>query len=173
VEATQVWGALVERFRRATGLTRPPAKWFLQRRGQPWRAATRQEFASLVHGHLRARHWAGVWAPQDGVVEELSLDLDAKSEAERQTRDARYRRVRKIVGQQHVPLVVQTPNGGLHVRYRLPPTRLIALHTGRTSGLVASVLQAHGLAPIAGQLELFPQKNQALRLPLGARMARC
>lgn len=124
-----------------------------------------------VENMLAGRYWIGCAAPASGRIRWLRFDLDCTEEAEVQNHLARYEALRTLLGRHRRPVVWQTPSGrGLRVVYPIPETNLKNLITGKKSGLVANVLRGAGLEPKAGRLEIYPQKKQVDRLPLGRDM---
>lgn len=125
------------------------------------------DIADMLHG----RYWIASYAPDDGMIRWLSFDLDCTSEAAVQDCVQRYWALRKVMGAERKPIVWRTPSGrGLRVVYPIAPTQIKELIRGGKSGVVAEVLRAAGQEPKAGRLEIFPQKTQADRLPLGRNM---
>lgn len=124
---------------------------------------------NVIEGHILGRHWVACRASADASIEWLSFDLDAKSHDDDPWE--RYLLLRRIMGQEHVPLVYRTPSGGLRVRYRIPTTPIRELIVDRTRGLVADVLRGGGLCVRSGYVEVFPQPSQPDRLPLGTGMS--
>lgn len=126
-------------------------------------AGTRADLAAMLLG----RNWIACRAPADGLIDRISIDIDAQREPH-DTRD-RYDVLRKVFGTDRVPLVFRTPGGGLRVLYRIPRTPIERLITGPKTGLVADVLRAAGMAPGKGFIKIFPQAGLPDRLMLGAR----
>jgi len=124
---------------------------------------TRADLAAVLLG----RNWVACKAPADGLIDRISIDIDVKGRAP-DARD-RYDTIRQVFGPQRVPLVFQTPSGGLRVLYKIPLTPIHLLITGQRTGLLADVLRAAGLAPDPGFIEIFPQSGHPDRLMLGAR----
>ena len=118
---------------------------------------------------LRGECWIATYAPGDGTVDRVEFDIDCKGgSAEVADRDERYWMIRRLIGLEHRPLVVRTPSGwGVHVSYRIPPTRLDSFITGPATGPLADALRAAGLPVQPGKLEIFPQARQCKRLPVG------
>ena len=178
---------LVRRYRKIVAINREPGGWNRQRkyeinqtRGNPSvRTVTKGKFAfqdysltdNVLAEMLAHKHWLGTLAPRHGIIDQIRFDIDAASEAALAIRDERYWAIRSLMGRHRVPLVYQTPSGlGLRVVYRIPRTPMSELITGHATGLVADVLRGHGLRVEKGRIEIFPQANQADRLPLGKRM---
>lgn len=125
-----------------------------------------KELAAMLRGDL----WIACRAPLDGWIEWISLDLDCRHGATLHDREEDYHAVRRVMGEGRVPLVFATPGGGLRMLYRIPRTRIEEVITGQKTGIVADALRGAGLHVAPGSLEIFPQRTQADRLPLGRRM---
>ena len=124
-----------------------------------------------IENMLAGRYWIACYAPPSQRVRWLRFDLDCAAEAEVQDLLARYRALRALMGRHREPVVWQTPSGrGLRVAYAIPETSLPRLCYGNNFGLIPNVLRAAGLEPKAGRIEVFPQRKQADRLPLGRNM---
>lgn len=120
---------------------------------------------------LTLEYWLGSRAPADGVTDRIALDLDCSDPAELLALHKLYREIRYIFGHDRIPLVWRTPSGvGIRVVYRIPRTPLEDVITDLRTGLVADVLRGHGIPVEKGVVEIFPQKGQADRLPLGRNM---
>lgn len=120
---------------------------------------------------LRHGPWLACPAPRDGLTDRIGFDLDCAGAFDVRRRDALFWRIRRLCGLENVPLVYRTPSGyGLRVYFAIPRVELARLVTGRDTGLVADVVRAEGLPIRPGTLEIFPQRSQVDRLPLGRRM---
>ena len=178
---------LVRRYRKIVSINREPGEWNRQRkyevsqtRGNPSeRTVSKGKFAyqdyrltdKEVAEMLAHKYWLGTRALQNGIIYEIRFDIDATTAMGLALRDERYWAIRTLMGSHRIPLVYQTPSGlGLRVVYRIPRTPRSELITGEATGLVADVLRGHGLTVKKGSIEIFPQANQADRLPLGRRM---
>jgi hypothetical protein len=117
---------------------------------------------------LLGRNWIACRAPEDGMIDRLSFDVDLK-EGQPDPRDT-YEALRCVLGRGREPLVYRTPGGGLRVVYRIPRVPRESLVSGARTGVVADVLRGAGLVPRKGFLEIFPQGSLPERLMLGARM---
>jgi hypothetical protein len=150
---------------------RGPKAWFYQTEyGVPFRSSDRPLGPDDLRDVLSHTWHIAVYAPADGLTHQIAFDLDCK-DGDVADRDTRYWAIRRLMGIERVPLVHASPSGaGLRVRYRIPDTPLTRLITGRDTGLVADVLRGAGIVVRPGAVELFPQSNQADRLPLGAKM---
>ena len=150
---------------------RGPKAWYSQLEyGVPFKRPDRPLAPDDVRDVLSHTWHIAVYAPADGLTHQIAFDLDCK-DGDVADRDTRYWAIRRLMGIERVPLVHATPSGaGLRVRYRIPDTPLTRLITGRDTGLVADVLRGAGIVVRPGAVELFPQSNQADRLPLGANM---
>ncbi len=136
----------------------------------PFRCPDRQLAPDDVRAVLSHTGHVAVYAPADGLTHQIAFDVDSKDGAIAD-RDARDWAIREAMGVERVPLVHATPSGtGLRVRYRVPVMPLERVITGRDTGLVADVLRGAGIVVRPGAVELFPQRTQADRLPLGASM---
>ena len=122
---------------------------------------------------LEGRRWIATYAPDHGRIDRVEFDLDCEgSGVDVVERDHRYWRLRDIFGRERKPLVVRTPStSGLRVIYRIPDSRLEDLIEGLECGLVTDVLRAAGLRVKRGEIEVFPQRRQCNRLPVGRQMA--
>ena len=171
--AAAIADALVHRYLQVVRPERAAGHWQVQRNYPgPFGPPPRR---TLGHGEVRAvleqRRHVAVRARDDGLTEQIAFDLDCLDDAGLPARDRLYWSLRSVMGPERVPLVYLTPSGrGLRVVYRIPETPLERVVTGRRSGLVAEVLLAAALPVQSGQLEIFPQKTQVDRLPLGANM---
>lgn len=163
---------LVRRYGRVMRMSESPGTWHRQAKYPgPFPAATRSLTSRDIAGVLAQRHHIAARAPEDGMTDRFAFDLDCASESDVTRRDSHYWIIRRIMGEHRMPLVYQTPSGfGLRVVYRVPEMPLERLITGRGTGLVAEVLRAAGLPIRSGEIELFPQRTQADRLPLGRNM---
>lgn len=124
-----------------------------------------------INGMLHGLYWLACRAPEDGIIDRIVLDLDGPGHGHSlEDRDRRYRAVREALGWDRVPLVYETPGGGLHVAYRLPLTPIRRVITGESSGTLADALCGAGLPVAKGLIEIYPQERQVLRMPLGPNM---
>jgi hypothetical protein len=138
--------------------------------GMPFRSSDRHMTPDDLRAVLGHACHVGVYAPADGLTDQIAFDLDCM-DGGIADRNARYWAIRQAMGSNHIPLVHATPSGtGLRVRYRIPGMPLARVITGRETGLVADVLRGAGIIVRPGAVEIFPQANQADRLPLGANM---
>lgn len=160
---------LVDRYSVVTRPDLSPDQWHRQKKlGKGFYRQHDAGTSAHLTDMLLGRFWIACRAAEGELIEWLSFDVDAKN-ADDDVRK-RYTLLRTIMGVNHTPLVYQTPSGGLRVRFRIPPTPIGELIEAPGVGLVADVLRAGGLHPRQGYLEIFPQRGQPDRLPLGARM---
>ncbi len=98
----------------------------------------------------------------------LAVDLDDKGTAS-QPLTERYQICVDLFGE---PLVILTPNRGLHVYWPLAqPVSVLGFAAGGRLELpvvVPEFMAAQGLVVAAGNVEVFPSTSKTLRLPLGA-----
>lgn len=162
---------VVQRYLTVVQPARRPGAWYDQPKyGVRFRAGAGALGVSEVRGVLAHRRHIAVYAPHHGQTDYFAFDIDCRSD-DRRSRDARYWDIRRLMGLQRVPLVYGTPSGaGLRVRYRIPLMPITRIITGRRTGLLADVLRAGGVEVADGAIEIFPQRNQADRLPLGCGM---
>lgn len=119
---------------------------------------------------LAGRQWVGVGAPKSGLVDRLSIDLDADEHDEASVTACRerYRRLVAALEPDQPPVVFQTPSGGLRVWFRVPPMPEEFMRSG--TGALRQLLADAGLEVAKGALELFPSTRLIDRLPFGPRM---
>lgn len=168
----QIPDALVQRYRNLVRPERVAGHWHHQPNypGPFWPGKHALDLDD-VRAVLEQRRHVAVRARDDGMTEHLAFDLDCRSDADLSRRDTLYWSIRRVMGQERQPLVYRTPSGrGLRVVYRIPEMQLERIVTGRRAGLVAEVLRAADLPVRDGELEIFPQKRQVDRLPLGCNM---
>lgn len=95
----------------------------------------------------------------------VAIDLDAKNDESRASLVPRYRDVRAALND--APCVVlrssNSASSGLHLYFFLKG-RHRAPHVSEVTN---SVLRRNGIEPRAGEVEVFPNPRQGLRLPLG------
>ena len=163
---------LVRRYARVVRMSERPGTWHRQVSYPGAFPASRTPLTEHdVAGVLAQRHHIAVRSSEDGLTDRFAFDLDCGSEAEVPHRDRHYWAIRRIMGEHRVPLVYRTPSGfGLRVVYRVPEMPLERVITGSRTGLVAEVLRAAGLPVRPGEIEVYPQRRQADRLPLGKNM---
>ena len=149
-----------------------PKRWHIQWR-HPGKFYAQDERMTQYHldAVLAGRCWIASFPQPNGVVDRIEFDLDRKKAEHAGEMVARYLAIRELLGPERPPLVVRTPSGGIHLSYRIPEIELSELVEGLESGLVPEVLQSAGLAIGRGAIEIFPQRKQAKRLPVGRRMA--
>lgn len=146
-----------------------PGMWHRQQKGGKFYRKLYQGGVDAIESHILGRHWIACRASYSASIDWLSFDLDSRSEEDDPWE--RYLLLRRIMGREHVPLVYRTPSGGLRVRYRIPATPIHELIVNRSRGLVADVLRGGGLCVRLGRVEIFPQRKQPDRLPLGRHMS--
>jgi len=119
---------------------------------------------------LAGRQWVGVGAPKSGLVDRLSIDLDAHGQDAESVAACheRYRRLLVALEPDHPPVVFQTPRGGLRVWLRVPPMPEASLKC--RGGQLHQLLTDAGLNVAKGSLELYPSSRFIDRLPFGPRM---
>lgn len=162
---------LLDRYVRIVRPNLSPISWCVQEvYGQPFRTRHRAGGRNEIRAMLLGRYWIACRAPADGQIDWISFDIDAKTPDQIPQAVLTYWRLRRVMGDHRVPLVYQTPSGGLRVLYRIPRTPIDALIQGLHTGPVADVLRRGGLEPRRGGIEIFPQRKQADRLMLGRRM---
>ena len=163
--------ALIERYRKVVVINIQPKQWCLQR----GKGTFYYQDKTLLTHHLRDMlmhtHSLASRAPEIPIIDRISMDLDCKEKVNLARRTDAYFRLRQVFGPERRPLVYGTPSGsGLRVVYRIPETPLHDIITGPKIGLIADVLRAADLSPREGFIEIFPQRLQPERLPLGRRM---
>lgn len=165
------WKSMEERYRAVALMNTDPRAWYVQqeygaRFKRMYREMRRHDLQQMLMGDC----WIACIAPSSGT-DRIEFDLDASSPDDLSGRDARYWKVREVIGLQHEPLVYVTPSGyGLRVVYRIPSTKLDTLVSGVGRGDIADLLRDAGLTVRQGVVEIFPQKKVANRLPLGSSM---
>lgn len=164
--------SLYERYRAITRPNLSSGCWHVQTvYGGAFPARSWRGTAKDIQAMLEGQNWIACRAPEDGQIDWIGFDVDAKTEVELHDAVERYWALRRLLGMERIPLVYRTPSGrGLRVLYRIPRTPIVELITGREEGLVANVLRGAGLPVENGQIEIYPQSRQADRLMLGKRM---
>lgn len=168
----QISDPLVRRYNDLVRPERAAGHWHHQKQYPgPFRPGKRSLDLAEVRAVLEHRGYVAVRARDDGRTEQLAFDLDCRSDEDLPRRDTLYWSIRRVMGLERKPLVYRTPSGrGLRVIYRIPEMQLERIVTGRRTGLVAEVLRASELPVRSGELEIFPQRTQVDRLPLGCNM---
>ena len=162
---------LLQRYLRVVPVQGRSEEWNRQERYKGAFVQMKCPLGEDVRAMLEHGPWLACAAPRDGMTDRIGFDLDCSGEFDCRRRDALYWCIRRLFGLERIPLVYGTPSGhGLRVYYAIPRIELARLVSGRDAGLVADVLRAASLPIRAGILEIFPQKSQVDRLPLGRRM---
>lgn len=167
---------ILRRLKRVTLRNTNKGDWFIQTRylrfgENEWRAAD----VAMESIHLRAlvaqRWWLASRVPGDGMTDRIVFDLDVRGYEQEEAQTAIYRAVRALMGVARLPLVYRTPApNSLRVAYRIPRMPLALVEDTFRPRLVANACRAAGILVTAGQLELYPQRVQFDRLPLGRKM---
>lgn len=173
----------LRRFTTVVRVNPAAGEWFYQAReryGAEFAPSSRRLSSDHLLAHLTGAGWiasrAAIGIDGAPVADRVAFDLDLKREAgdtgERGLADlhAKYWRIRALMGVCRTPLVYGSPGGGLRISYAISPRPLRELVRGSAHGLVADVLTAAGVVIRSGRLEIFPQRKQSDRLPLGRGM---
>lgn len=173
----------LRRFTTAVRVNPAAGEWFYQARdryGAGFAPSSGRMSSDHLLAHLTGAGWiasrAAIGTDGAPIADRVAFDLDLKPEAgdtgERRLAEihATYWRIRALMGVCRTPLVYGSPGGGLRISYAISPRPLRELVRGSAHGLVADVLTAAGLVIRSGRLEIFPQRKQSDRLPLGRGM---
>ena len=126
------WKEVLRRYEQVVLVICEKERWFVQQNyGQPftcqkWLMQTETLRAMLMH-----KLWIACRVNPGDTIDRICIDIDCKAGDSVERRNRTYHSLRELIGYERVPLVCRTPSGrGLHVWWRIPPTRIEDLITG-------------------------------------------